>query len=246
MAARSVRPLSTVSSTTTHEEDDEQVSENVRKQTEIMFFEYVDSYSQHDHELTCEQVSMLHNSASCCIRNTQRNPQQEEIALKLANILRNYGDEFQSKLDNDTQLQEVSLQAISTDGGNPDPSFITSHLMTVVRAVFDIDENGVAHNINIGRIASVFYYCYSLCKKFLKTVFANHSLIEFLVSLTGFLIATFIKVRFFDWLNSHGGWGQIMAKMFSDNVPAWTNNALLAGGVFLLTLWGYRWYRGLT
>lgn len=51
-------------------EEDEFVSESIRKQTESVFYEFVDERSEEDPELTFHQKTVLHNSVSTCIRES--------------------------------------------------------------------------------------------------------------------------------------------------------------------------------
>ena len=64
----------------------------------------------------------------------------------------------------------------------------------------------LTQNITFGRVAALFYYIYSMCKRFLKDTFANHTLIQTLMSLGGYLVLSLVKVKFFQWLSDQGGW----------------------------------------
>ena len=70
MASKMFSPASSVLSSPEEEEDEEvlAVPENVRKQTQVLFYEYVDKRSHVDHGLSDQQASLLHESASSCIR----------------------------------------------------------------------------------------------------------------------------------------------------------------------------------
>lgn len=52
------------------EEEIETIPEAVRKQTQIILYEYVGHRSQTDRELNGQQASFLHDCASTCIRET--------------------------------------------------------------------------------------------------------------------------------------------------------------------------------
>lgn len=51
-------------------EEDEFISRSIRKETESVFYEFVDESSEEDSELTFHQKTVLHNSASTCIRES--------------------------------------------------------------------------------------------------------------------------------------------------------------------------------
>ena len=64
----------------------------------------------------------------------------------------------------------------------------------------------VAQNINIGSIAAIFAYCYTVCKSLVKRVLESHKMAGFLISLGSYLIASLVRAKFYDWLSSQGGW----------------------------------------
>ena len=64
----------------------------------------------------------------------------------------------------------------------------------------------VAQSINLGKIAAIFYYCYSLCKAFVRRTFMGNTLVQLICTLGGYLIATFVRVKFYQWLEGIGGW----------------------------------------
>lgn len=144
-------------------------------------------------------------------------------------MLKDHGDEFQKRIDEDDVLQGASRQAIEeTDSSLNRVGQVMSHLKTVISRLFEVDETGqrkldhysrrltsddfffyksfTAQNITIGKISAVFYYCYSVCKKFVSSILPRASIVAFLSSLGTSLIAYFAKVKFYDWLSSHGGW----------------------------------------
>lgn len=77
MAARVVSFYSSNS-----EEDEEsmemvqEVPEGVRKQTELVLYEYIDFKSQNDSELTSQQASLMHRATSDCIKGKDETPNQ--------------------------------------------------------------------------------------------------------------------------------------------------------------------------
>lgn len=70
------------------------------------------------------------------------------MAIKIAHILRDYGDEFQAMLESDERLRSVADKAvIDTDTGQPSIKTIGSHISIVVENVLGVDINGIG-NIN--------------------------------------------------------------------------------------------------
>ncbi|XP_003383388.1 PREDICTED: uncharacterized protein LOC100631893 isoform X1 [Amphimedon queenslandica] len=230
------------------EEELHSVPEDIRNQTQVMFYEYVDSRCSHDRDLSKEQASLLHESASTCIRKTDVGG-QGEAAERIAILLCEYGDKFQKEFDNDQNLQKLMTEGTSdTDTGEPSTSSVLAHVRIVVERIFGVNSNGeiMVQNITFGRIASLFYYIYSLCKRFLKNTFANHTLMQTMCALGGYLVVSLVRVKFFQWLKDQGGWGQAIVNISTSiTLPTWGNNVILAGGVFLIGLWAYRMYKGL-
>ena len=72
--------------------------------------------------------------------------------------------------------------------------------------VFVTNVTTVAQNINIGSIAAIFAYCYTVCKSLVKHVLESHKMAGFLVSLASYLIASLVRAKFYDWLSGQGGW----------------------------------------
>ena len=75
----------------------------------------------------------------------------------------------------------------------------------------------VARSINLGKIAAIFYYCYSLCKAFVRRTFMGNTLVQLICTLGGYLIATFARVKFYQWLEGRGGWVSIYILNMSIN-----------------------------
>ena len=69
---------------------------------------------------------------------------QGDIAVKVAHILRNYGDEFQARFEQDETLKVALSEAfLDTDTGEPNVATAASHIRRVVERLFDVDINGV-------------------------------------------------------------------------------------------------------
>ena len=69
---------------------------------------------------------------------------QGDIAVKVAHILRKYGDEFQARFEQDEILKVALSEAfLDTDTGEPNVATTASHIRTVVERLFDVDINGV-------------------------------------------------------------------------------------------------------
>ena len=80
MASKTISPQ--FSPSELEDEDDvRSVPENVRKQTQVLFYEYVDSRCSHDRDLSKEQASLLHESASTCIRKTDVGGQVKQMEI---------------------------------------------------------------------------------------------------------------------------------------------------------------------
>lgn len=65
------------------EEELRSVPENIRNQTQVLFYEYVDSRCSHDRDLSKEQASLLHESASTCIRKADVGVQVIQMGKRL-------------------------------------------------------------------------------------------------------------------------------------------------------------------
>lgn len=62
----------------------------------------------------------------------------------IADLLREYGDKFQSELEQDDRLQEaMELAVTDTDSGQPNPLTMAAHVRAVVVRVFGTDINGI-------------------------------------------------------------------------------------------------------
>lgn len=57
-------------------EENEFISESIHKQTKSVFYEFVDEISEEDSELTFHQKTILHESASTCIRKSEEDQGQ--------------------------------------------------------------------------------------------------------------------------------------------------------------------------
>ena len=60
--------------------------------------------------------------------------------------------------------------------------------------------------INIGRIAALLGYCYSLCMTYISKNMAAGSLLSFIAMVAGWLFKFLIKAKFYEWLERQGGW----------------------------------------
>lgn len=61
--------------------------------------------------------------------------------------------------------------------------------------------------INLGRIAALMAYCYQLCKTYIiKKVATGGLIITFMGMVSGWLFKFLLKARFYEWLQSQGGW----------------------------------------
>ena len=61
--------------------------------------------------------------------------------------------------------------------------------------------------INLGRIAVLMAYCYQLCKTYiLKKVATGSLIVTFMGLVAGWLFKFLLKARFYEWLQSQGGW----------------------------------------
>ena len=61
--------------------------------------------------------------------------------------------------------------------------------------------------ITLGRIAALLAYCYQLCKTYIIQKMAPSTLIiSFMGMVAGWLFQFFLKVKFYEWLHSQGGW----------------------------------------
>ncbi len=61
-------------------------------------------------------------------------------------------------------------------------------------------------NITVGKFAAIFYYCYSVCRRFVSKILPRPEIVAIVSTLATSLISYFAKVKFYDWIASHGGW----------------------------------------
>ena len=75
MASKVVTTVYSSSNSNDDEEEEDNISDEDKNQTEIILYEYIDSRSHQDNELTHEQYSLMHRAASNCIRDKGRQDQ---------------------------------------------------------------------------------------------------------------------------------------------------------------------------
>ena len=61
-------------------------------------------------------------------------------------------------------------------------------------------------NITIGRLGALLAYAYHLCKHYIKTNARVNLVVTFLGVVTTWLFRFLIKAKFYEWLESMGGW----------------------------------------
>ena len=61
-------------------------------------------------------------------------------------------------------------------------------------------------NVTVGKFAAIFYYCYSVCRRFVSKILPRPEVVAIVSTLATSLITYFAKIKFYDWIASHGGW----------------------------------------
>lgn len=79
-------------------------------------------------------------------------------------------------------------------------------MKSVVLIIVSVTKFSLA-KINLGRIAALMSYCYHLCKEYItKNLISGTLIASFLGQVAGWLFQFLLKAKFYEWLNSHGGW----------------------------------------
>lgn len=58
----------------------------------------------------------------------------------------------------------------------------------------------------MGRIAALMAYCYNLCKTYIMKMTTGRLIVSFMGLVSGWLFKFLLKAKFYEWLQSQGGW----------------------------------------
>lgn len=221
------------------DEETERVSEEEQRDTMAALFGFIDEKARSDMDLREEEETSLRlrQVSDSDTASGQKQKQAELVGKRIRAI----GDEFMAQFLSEPGMKDLVEASMEDTDGNPSPQSTYDHFCAVVKNVFECDVNGIAKKITLGRIAGVFAYCYYLCRTFVQR-HALQGVAAFLGTLAGFLIRCLLRARFYEWLQSMGGWNQLLALTGRVSLPGLqvsTDTLLLVGAAVLLGVWLY-------
>jgi hypothetical protein len=209
------------------QEHEEENSDELRD-TKDAFYQYVFAKASRDRQLSqTEAVTLKEVKAELeSSEETHGSGDAAEMGRRLAEI----GDEVDA-LYHDEMVDIVQMT------GSPERAY--GVFVDVVKNLFEWDETTHRANITIGRLGALLAYAYHLCKHYIKTNARVNLVVTFLGVVTTWLFRFLIKAKFYEWLESMGGWG----KLISDTTANWGNTLFLVVGISSLLIWGYNFIR---
>jgi hypothetical protein len=194
MASGQQRVVYPVDSKQLLQEEEEENGENLRD-TKDAFYQYVFAKASRDRQLSRNEVDTLREvkvELETC-EETHTSGEAAEMGRRLAEI----GDEVDA-LYHDEMTEIVQMT------GSPDRAYEV--FVDVVKNLFDWDESTHRANITVGRLGALLAYAYHLCKHYIKTNAKVNLVVTFLGIITTWLFRFLIKAKFYEWLQSMGGW----------------------------------------
>lgn len=199
-----------------------------KQETSAFFFHYISRRADSDQEMSVSDANLIKEQREEAVQALN-----DGAAIRVASKLADLGDQIDARYQ--SQMEEIIELT-----GSPETAYTT--FLYVVENLFNWDENGRAM-INLGRIAALMAYCYQLCKTYIMREMASTSLIvNFMGLVAGWLFKFLLKAKFYDWLRSQGGWGQLVLSA-THGVGRYGASVLVIGGVALFALLAYSYWR---
>lgn len=207
--------------------EDEQERRQLRE-TKDAFYEYVFSKAACDNRLDETESTTLSQVKEELVSSDEIHGTGE--AADLGRRLAVIGDEVDA-------LYHEEMKEIVQMTGAPDTAY--SIFVDVVKQLFEWDEITGRAKITIGRLGALLAYAYHLCKHYIKTNAKVNMVVTFIGLVATWLFRFLIKAKFYEWLDSMGGWGNLI----TNATARWGNTLFLIVGVTSLAIWGYNFFR---
>jgi hypothetical protein len=198
------------------------------RDTKDAFYQYVFVKASQDKQLTKQETVTLNEVKEELesSEETRASGEAAEMGRRLAVI----GDEVDA-LYHDEMTDIVQMT------GAPERAYEV--FVDVVKNLFEWDETTGRAKITVGRLGALLAYAYHLCRHYIKVNAKVNLVVTFLGIITTWLFRFLIKAKFYEWLESMGGWGKLLANA----TAGWGNTLFLIIGVSSLLIWGYNFLK---